>query len=256
MAAAHKVLQNLSPLFQKNGTVRMASQPQRLEKQQLEKESFSGSDAPSFEDWKERLLRGELSQGAVVELASEGGVALGTSIALRACQRIQQEARAAHQSVPWCAFIDPTESLYAPGVHAAGVDLSKLLIVRPTEENISRVTLRLTESRIFPLVVVDLMGLPGRPLDLSLGPWVKVVRRLILALERRPAAVVLLTNKNARRPLPLPVTERFILSRTSLPELTVTVSKCSWASPGQGRLRWTRAQPAQALIGGVSARAS
>jgi hypothetical protein len=133
--------------------------------------------------------------------------------------------------------------------------LNRLLIVRPKEEDIARVALRLTESKMFPLVVVDLMGLPNSPLDLSLGPWIKVVRRLTLALERSPHAVVLLTNQNARRPLPLPVTERFVLSRTSLAEITVTVSKCSWASPGQGRIRWARA-PAPALLSGVSARAS
>src|SRR5690606_28053572 len=184
MAVAHEVLKSLPPLLHKNGAVRMASQPDRLAKA-----NPSGNDTPSFEGWKERLLQGELSQGGVVELASEGGVALGTSIALRACHRIQQEALTAHQVMPWCAFIDPTESLYAPGVHAAGVDLSKLLIVRPTEENIARVALRLAESKMFPLVVVDLMGLPNQPLDLSLGPWVKVVRRLVLALERSPQTV-------------------------------------------------------------------
>jgi recombination protein RecA len=153
---------------------------------------------------------------------------------------VQQETRALHSIVPWCAFVDPTGSLYAPGVHASGVDLKKLLVVRPDAESITRVTLRLVESKVFPLVVVDLMGLPSDPFDTALGSWVRVVRRLSLALESSQHTVVLLTDKNAKRPLPLPVSERLVLSRPAVSGLDVTVSKSLQGELGQARIRWTR----------------
>jgi recombination protein RecA len=144
------------------------------------------------------LSRGEFSPG-VVELSLEGGIALGTSLSLRACLRIQENARSVFGVVPWCAFIDPTGSLYAPGVHASGVDLQRLLVVRPDEDSIIRVTLRLVESKVFPLVIVDLKGLPGERFEPSLNAWVRVVRRLSQALEGTSHSVLLLTDKNAKR---------------------------------------------------------
>src|SRR5262245_55513117 len=41
--------------------------------------------------------------------------------------------RAAHARKPdaWCAWVDPERTLFAPGVARAGVDLKRLLVVRP-----------------------------------------------------------------------------------------------------------------------------
>lgn len=249
MSLAQSVLNRLPSALHKNGMVRLASVP--LVSTPLVSTPLApipgggawgagGVGAPSLsQEWQAKLSRGEFAAG-VVELSSEGGIALGTSVALRACLRVQQEARSAFGEVPWCAFIDPTGSLYAPGVHASGVELSRLLVVRPDEESIVRVTLRLVESKIFPLVVVDLKGLPGEHFEPSLNSWVRVVRRISLALEGTCHSVLLLTDKNARRSLPLPVTERLYLSRRSATELQVTVSKSLTGHPGQARVRFAR----------------
>lgn len=234
MSAAQSVLNSLPPTLHKNGMIRLASSPGDLAKGRAPLVEFSLSQV-----WQEKLSRGEFAPG-VIELSSEGGIALGTSVALRACLRIQQDARSAFGVVPWCAFIDPTSSLYAPGVHASGVDLQRLLVVRPDEENIVRATLRLIESKVFPLVVVDLKGLPGESFEPSLNSWVRVVRRISRALEGTSHSVLLLTDKNARRTLPLPVTERLLLSRRSVTGLQVTVSKSLSGYPGQAQVRWAR----------------
>lgn len=234
MSVAKSILSSLPPALHKNGVVRLASSPGTLAKVRGPEETFSLS-----EEWQGKLDRGELVSG-VIELSSDGGLAMGTSIALRACFRVQESARSAFGVVPWCAFVDPTGSLYAPGVHAAGVDLERLLIVRADEESITRVTLRLVESKVFPLVVVDLMGFPGDDVELSLGSWVRVVRRMSRAMEGSAHSVLLLTDKNAKRTLPLPVTERLILSRRSPTDLKLTVSKSILGTPGETNIRWAR----------------
>lgn len=191
--------------------------------------------------WKSQLLEGQFQRGAVIELSCEGGAALGTSVALRACQYAQQQARALRGENAWCAFVDPAASLYAPGIQAAGVDLSRLLVVRPEEESLSRVSLRLAESKLFPVVVIDTMGVPGAGVESPLAPWVRVVRRLSLALEGSGNSVILLTDKAARRPLPLPVSQRFELSRQSSSEINVSLVKSTrgaWGAPA--KVRWTR----------------
>src|SRR3954468_7553284 len=78
-----------------------------------------------------------LPRGAVIELAIHGGSALGTSLGLAACRAAQQAAVERGGSVPWCAFLDPSGTLYAPGVAAAGVELERLLVVRPSVEALS-----------------------------------------------------------------------------------------------------------------------
>ncbi|HKO50694.1 MAG TPA: hypothetical protein VJV79_23400, partial [Polyangiaceae bacterium] len=57
-----------------------------------------------------------LPRGAVIELSIHGGSALGTSLGLAACRAAQQAAVERGGSVPWCAFLDPSSTLYAPGV--------------------------------------------------------------------------------------------------------------------------------------------
>ncbi len=174
--------------------------------------------------WRERLLHGELLPGKVIELCVTGP-SLGTSVALSACRTAQQRARHDTGQTAFCAFVDSSASLYAPGVHASGVELQRLLVVRPEPESLSRVTLRLVESKFFPLVVVDLMILPGSDKEIALATWVRVVRRLSLALENTQNTVVLLTEKHARRPLCLPVAQRIELSRTSHQEMRLGVPK-------------------------------
>ncbi len=178
------------------------------------------------------LPDGGILRGAVTELAVRGGAALGTSLALGACREAQQEAkrRGAHSS--WCAFVDPTGSLYGPAIHQAGIELERLLVVRPSLEALERVAIRLAESRAFTVLVIDLVGVPGgRASDrdgafhVSLNAWPRVIRRVAMALEGTETSVLLITDSQARRSLPLPVATRLELNRRADGRLGVQVAK-------------------------------
>lgn len=166
-----------------------------------------------------------LLRGAVVELAVSGESALATTIALAACRAAQHEAKSRGGSPPWCAFVDPSRSLYGPGVAAAGVELERLLVVRPPLEALSRVALRLAESQAFAVLVIDLLGAPGRELSVPLGSWPRVIRRLSMAVEGTRSSVILITSAAEHRPLPLPVAQRIELARPAREKLVVRVAK-------------------------------
>jgi recombination protein RecA len=107
----------------------------------------------------------------------------------------------------------------------SGVALERMLVVRPGREALSRVAIRLVESQAFAVVVVDLAGVPGAPLDVPLGAWPRIVRRLALALEGTEGVVLLVTDAGAARPLPLPVAQRIELARPAADELALRVAK-------------------------------
>ncbi len=186
-----------------------------------------------------------LPRGAVVELAIHGGSALGTSLGLAACKAAQQAAVERGGSIPWCAFLDPSGTLYGPGVAAAGVTLERLLVLRPSVEALSRVALRIVESAACAVTVVDLLGVPGQSLSINLTAWLRVVRRLAMGVDGTPNSVILLTDAAEQRPLPLPVAQRIELERPSEGKLSVRVVKDK-----QGRLSsprsiaWVRTGPA------------
>lgn len=185
-----------------------------------------------------RLLSGELLRGGVVELCVAGPGAWGTSVALAACRRAQEEQ--ARVTTP-CAFLDPSASLYAPGVARAGVDLGRLLVLRPSSEELARVAVRLAESRLFSVLVIDLLEAPHRVSEISLGSWVRVVRKLTAAVSGTRNTVLLLTDQRAVRPLPLPVAQRIDWIRSGDHELLVQISKDPWGRAlGPERLSWTR----------------
>lgn len=173
------------------------------------------------------LPAGGLARGAVVELAVQGSMALGTRLALMACRAAQR----AGGEQAWCGFVDPSGTLHAPGVVGAGVSLERLIVVRPQLEMLSRVTLRMAEARTCSVLVVDTVGIPHQSLDVHLGPWVRVVRRLGLAVQGTESTVLLLTDQSAPRPLVLPVTQRIELRRASEQELLLAITKDT-----QGRL--------------------
>lgn len=185
--------------------------------------------------WAELLLSGKWPEGVVSELSLGGGWAGGTSLALNACRQVQEAGVPFSREPSFCAFVDPTRSLYAPGVARAGVLLSHLLVVRPAPEDLVRVTLRLVESRSLPLVVVDLVGTPTSPLEVPLGPWGRVVQRLGRALEGTSARVLLLTHREAPRPLPLRVGLRIELERHAPDQLSYRVTKSAEGATGAGR---------------------
>ncbi len=177
---------------------------------------------PGFE---EALPEGGLLRGAVVELSLRGAAALGTLFSLAACRAAQSEARVLSGESAWCAFIDPSGTLHGPGVARAEVELDRLLVVRPSLEALGRVALRVVESRVFDVVVIDTVGSAAAPLNVPLGPWARIVRRLSTALEGSQCTVLLLTDQDAPKPLTLPVAQRLELCRKSERELVVSVGK-------------------------------
>lgn len=182
---------------------------------------------PTIDD---ALPDGGLPRGAVVEIASPRMLGRATAIALRACAAFQAEARLRSgdtTSGAWCAFIDPWSTLHAPAVVASGVDPARLLVVRSPIEALSRVAVRVAESRIFGVVVLDTSSVPGiAPTGgIRLDRWGTVVRRLSLAVERTDTTVVLLTDRSAPRAMPLPVALRLEVSSTLSGSVQLRVAK-------------------------------
>lgn len=205
------------------------------------------------------LPGGGLLRGGVVELCVTGAAAGATRIALAACRAAQAEGRERGGDTPWCAFVDPSSSLFGPGVAETGVQLDRLLVVRPSLEALARVSLRVALSRAFAVVIVDTMGVPGSQVDLSLGTWPRVVRRLALAVESTQASVIVITDSRALRPLPLPVAQRIELSRPGEHELGVrvvkdkhgritSVRKIPWVQPGPRPLVKTEPESLPRLV--------
>jgi recombination protein RecA len=186
----------------------------------------------------EALPDGGLPRGVVVEVASPRALGSATTVALRACASAQAEARlrggpASKQSWvggAWCAFVDPWSTLHAPAVLAHGVDPARLLVVRPSPSAIARVLVRLAESRVFGVIAVDTVAVPGvdaggEPLGVSLDRWGTVVRRVALAVENTDTAVIVITDVLARRSMPLPVALRLELDRRGPGLVQVRVAK-------------------------------
>ena len=186
-----------------------------------------------------------LPRGAVIELSIHGGSALGTSLGLAACRAAQQAAVERGGSMPWCAFLDPSGTLYGPGVAATGVALDRLLVVRPSVEALSRVALRIVESAACAVTVIDLLGVPGQSLAVNLTAWLRVVRRLAMGVDGTAHSVILLTDASEQRPLPLPVAQRIELERPSEGKLVVRVTKDKQGRVSAPRsVAWVRTGPA------------
>ena len=200
-----------------------------------------------------------LLRGAVVELSVAGRASLATSIALAACRAAQQEGKLKGGKMPWCAFIDPSRTLYAPGIIRAGVALERLLVVRPRPDAIARVALRMAQSGAFAVLVIDTVGAPGKVVasgaapgapeseGLSLGPWARAVRQLSMAVAGSSACVLLITDSAAPRSLPLPVAMRIELNRPTLERLSLRIAKDQRGRISAPRsIAWARPKPAAA----------
>ncbi len=182
----------------------------------------------------ERVLPDHGLPRGIVELAMprkraafRGGA---TTIALAAVRAVHRE-----DSQAWCAWITPTDAppLYAPRVAQGGVDLDRLLVVRPDPASLARTVVKVGSSGAFDLVVVDAFsGLGGKLAQAGAsapeGPSKSrtpsrttarrvdgsvVVRKLALAAEEQGTTFVLLTNAYAPRPVPWPVALRLDVER-------------------------------------------
>lgn len=172
------------------------------------------------------LPDGGLPRGAVVELSAPAGLAGGCSFALEACAAAQRESRARGGESAWCAWLDPDGTLNAPAAALRGVDLERLLVVRPPRSKLATIAVRVAASRVFSVVVVDTAGLPctASP-SASLAPWIRSVRRLALGVEEGDTVVVLLTDALVARPSPLPAAMRIELERSARDRLSVRIAK-------------------------------
>jgi RecA/RadA recombinase len=177
------------------------------------------------------LPDGGLPRG-IVELAAPHALAGATSMALAAVRSGQARSRSS-----WCAWVDPEGTLHAPGAEAAGVDLKRMLVVRPPREQIGRIALKVVASGAFEVVVVDSDAIPGAlgaPIDSNgrekrsrAKTWAPevLVRKLALAAEPSGSTVLLLTDSIRPRAAPWPVALRLELARPHRRELVVRVGK-------------------------------
>jgi recombination protein RecA len=177
------------------------------------------------------LPEGGLPRGGVIELRSPAGLARITTLALRTCAAAQAEARGEGQS-SWCAWVDPSTTLHAPGVASAGVDLGHLLVVRPDFEDAARVAVRLTASSCFAVVVVDRSQVPGTEIGNELGKtrlrtrWDLAVRRLALAAEGSDTTVLILSSGGSgNQHESLPTAMRLEIGRPRHDELDLCIAK-------------------------------
>jgi recombination protein RecA len=231
------------------------------------------------------LPEGGLPPG-VTELASDGALGGATGIALAAVFAAQ---RGNAEAV--CAWVDPEATLYAPGVALAGVDLSRLLVVRPPRAELSRIAVKVAASGAFDVVVVDLDPLadaaakpvePARhgrtetpPRSLSNAKPTKtpkaskpsksedkrrrafppevLVRKLALAAEENGASILLLSNTRSGRAAPLPVALRLVVERPDPFVLSVEVTKDRRGRIGRRALVPLRTRPMLARKGIVKA---
>ncbi len=164
------------------------------------------------------VLAGGLLRGAVVEISAPRGRARAASFALSACLAAQHEARCFGNHA-LCAWIDPSRSLFGPGLAARGLDLSRFFVVVPAPELFARAAVRVVESRAFSVVVIDARSLQ------SLERWPTTVRRLALAVENTACSALLVTDLSARRSVPLPTASRIELSCKGSSALTLRVAK-------------------------------
>jgi hypothetical protein len=135
------------------------------------------------------LPAGGFPLGQAVELCGEAASGR-TSLALRAVV-------AAHREERLCAWVDGPRELYPPAAAALGVDLERLLIVRPqAPEQRVWAAVQLARSGAFACVVLDLtrgVGSTGRTPRVSLAE----ARKLADAAERGGGLLLLLTSPEA-----------------------------------------------------------
>jgi hypothetical protein len=228
--------------------LRFGSAGNKLRRGHLEEGLPSRPLALCWPELEELLPDGGLPRG-VVELSAPRALGGSTSIALAAVRGGQARGKSA-----WCAWLDPEGTLHAPGVVAAGIELARMLVVRVSRAELSRVAVKVVGSSAFEVVVIDCDAIPGavmggesvpavgrepsarRGSGKSMKGWAPevLVRKLALAAEASGATVLLLTDALRQRSVPWPVALRIELSRPNPAELVVKVAKDKRGRVGSG----------------------
>ncbi len=180
----------------------------------------------------------DLPRGAVVELAAPAGLGRMTGLALASCAAAQAASREASLDgdCRWCGWIDPRGSLHAPAVAEVGVDLERLLLVRPDPRDIAKVAVRMAASRALAVLVIDRAGVPGARVASERIRWDVAVRRLALAIENCDTTVILASELEQARAAPLPVAMRIELGRPRADRSTLQVVKDRRGIEGGARI--------------------
>src|SRR5512137_1116452 len=158
-------------------------QIRRLERRPARREGLLACGRPEVEAL---LPGGGFPRGSLCAL--RGGPASGkTGVALAVLREAQREGGLA-------AFVDGRGEIYPPAAHALGVDLSRLLLVRPERDGKALLpglwaAEVLLGSGAFPAVAVDvpLRGVPASRAE-------PLLRRLLAAAEKGGTAAPLLSG--------------------------------------------------------------
>ena len=233
---------------------RLGSSARRLGSEQEEQSASSASRslALSWPGLNDVLPDGGLPRG-IVELSSPRALGGATSLALAAVRAGQHRTPEA-----WCAWIDPEGTLHAPGVAASGVDLARMLVVRPPRTRFRPVVVKVVQAGAFEVIVVDYdaafaststLQASSAPRSEGRSAWAPevLVRKLALLAEPTGATVLLLTDSARPRAVPWPVALRLELSRPSWNELAVRVAK-----DRRGRVGPVKTVPFQPCLGSLS----
>ena len=168
-------------------------------------------------------LHGKASSSTALRSCPESMRGGATTIAIAAMRAVY--ASDAHA---WCAWITPAHadvpSLYAPALAQAGVDLDRLLVVRPPPQALARTAVKIAASGACALVVIDAphrhdLGGPKTSPKRTAGgapthdAGAVVVRKLALAAEENGTTSLLLTSALAPRAVPWPVSMRLEVER-------------------------------------------
>jgi recombination protein RecA len=143
-----------APAEQRTGAV-VEQLRERIRQLQAAPRSYLATLRTGVEEVDALLPSGGFPLGQAVELCGEAASGR-TSLALRAVASAHRERRL-------CAWVDGPKELYPPAAAAMGVELSRLLIIRPQEPSqLAWTAVQLARSGAFACVVLDLtQGLAG-----------------------------------------------------------------------------------------------
>lgn len=167
---------------------------ERIRKLQAAPRSYLATLRTGVEEVDALLPSGGFPLGQAVELCGEAASGR-TSLALRA-------VAAAHKERRLCAWVDGPKELYPPAAAAMGVELSRLLIIRPKEPaQLAWTAVQLARSGAFACVVLDLnQGLgAGAPSGRASGVRLSLAegKKLADAAFRGGSLLLLLSSPGA-----------------------------------------------------------
>jgi hypothetical protein len=165
---------------------------ERIRQLQAAPRSYVATLRTGVEAFDALLPSGGFPLGQAVELCGEAASGR-TSLALRA-------VAAAHRERRLCAYVDGPRELYPPAAAAMGVDLERLLIVRPkSSDQLVWAAVQLARSGAFACVVLDLTRSPLAEAGRSSGVRLSLPesRKLADAAVKGGGLLLLLTSPEA-----------------------------------------------------------